>query len=90
MGERKRFYVAVHTDSDFLCFCSHKHKNITTATACISEPGGFVVAVSRGKTLQLTEAEEAEFQEAKYGRTESAKQSRDLLPLLINGKLLHE
>lgn len=89
MGKRKRFYVAVHTDSDLLCGCPHKHPNVMTATACISEPGGYVVAVSRGKMRQLTEAEEADFKEAKYGRTESVKQTPDLA-LLINGKLLHE
>ena len=85
MGKRKKYFVAVHTDSDLLCGCRHRHPNVTTATACISEPGGFVVAVRRGKTLQLTEAEEAEFQKAMYG-TESVRQTPDIA-LLINGKL---
>jgi hypothetical protein len=85
----KRYYVAVHTDSDCMCGCHHRHPNVTTATACISEAGGYAVAVRRGKTLQLTEAEESEFQKAMYGRTESVEQAPDL-PLLINGKLLHE
>jgi hypothetical protein len=82
----KRHYVAVHTDSGCVLGCDHKHQNVTTATACISEPGGYVVAICRGKTLQLTEAEEAEFQKAMYGRTESVKQTPDLA-LLLNGKL---
>ena len=86
MGKRKRFYVAVHFDSDLLCGCPHKHANVTTATACISEPGGFVVAVTRGKMRQLTETEETEFQEAKYGQTESVRKAPDLA-LLLNGKL---
>jgi hypothetical protein len=82
----KRYYVAAHTDSDFLCSCPHKHQNVTTATACISEAGGYVVAMRRGKTLQLTDAEEAEFQKAMYGRTDSGKPTPDLA-LLLNGKL---
>ncbi len=86
MDKRKRYYVAVHWDSDCMCGCPHKHKNITTATACISEAGGYVVAVRRGKTRQLTDAEEAEFQKAMYGRTESVRQAPDLA-LLLNGRL---
>jgi hypothetical protein len=82
----KRYYVAVHTDSGCICGCDHKHPNVTTATACISESGGYVVAIRRGKTLHLTETEEAEFQKVMYGRTESVKQTPDLA-LLLNGKL---
>jgi hypothetical protein len=81
----KRYYVAVQTDSGCICGCKHKHQNVTTATACISEPGGYVVAIRRGKTLRLTEAEEAEFQRAMYGRTESVGPTA--VALLINGKL---
>jgi hypothetical protein len=62
----KRYFVAVHTDSDCLVGCDHKHANVTTATACISQAGGYVVAVRRGKFCQLTEAEEAEFQRVMY------------------------
>jgi len=82
----KRYYVAVYTDSDCLCGCDHKHQNVTTATACISEPGGYVVAVRRRKYLPLTEAEEAQFQEAMSGQAENHKEVPDL-SLLINGKL---
>jgi hypothetical protein len=66
----KRHFVAVHTDSDCLVGCDHRHPNVTTATACISQAGGYVVAVRRRKLLQLTEREEAEFQKAMYGREE--------------------
>jgi hypothetical protein len=82
----KRYYVAAHTDSDCVCCCNHKHPNVSTATACISEAGGYVVAVRRRRMLQLTGAEEAEFQKAMYGRTESFKQTPDLA-LLLSGKL---
>jgi hypothetical protein len=62
-----RHFVAVHTDSGCILGCEHKHRNVTTATACISQPGGYVVAVRRRKYLPLTELEEAEFQRAMFG-----------------------
>ncbi len=82
----KRYYVAVHTDSDCVCCCNHKHPNVSTATACISDPGGYVVAIRRRKMLQLTETEEVEFQKAMYGRTEPVKHVPDLA-LLLSRKL---
>ena len=82
----KRYYIAVHTDSGCICGCDHKHPNIATATACISQPGGYVVAIRRGKTLPLTDAEEAEFQEFMYGQPELIQSAPDLA-LLVNGKV---
>lgn len=64
----KRHFVAVFTECNCILACSHKHPNVTTATACISQPGGYVVAVRRRKLLPLTAPEEAEFQAAMYGR----------------------
>jgi len=81
----KRHYIAVYTDSGFLCGCEHQHSNIATATACISQPGGYVVAVQRGKSLPLTEAEEAEFQQLMYGRPASVQPALDLA-VVVNGK----
>jgi len=66
MGQRH--FVAVYTDSGCILSCDHKHQNITTAAACISQPGGYLVAVRRRKYLPLTETEEAEFQRAMFGR----------------------
>jgi hypothetical protein len=63
----KRHFVAVHTDSGCLVACGHKHQNVATATACVSQPGGYVVAVRRRKYLPLTEAEDAEFQQLMFG-----------------------
>lgn len=84
----KRYYVAVTTDSDWLCFCDHKHQNVATATACISEAGGYVVAVRRRTYLPLTDAEEAEFQRAMYGHEELAqKKEAPDLGLLVTSKL---
>lgn len=82
----KRYYVAVHTDSGCICGCDHKHANIATATACISQPGGYVVAIRRGKTLPLTDTEEAEFQKLMYGGAVRIEYAPDLA-LLISGKL---
>lgn len=82
----KRHYIAVYTDSGCICGCDHRHANIATATACISQPGGYVVAVRRGKTLPLTDIEEAEFQKLMYGHTEKVEPATDIA-LLINGKL---
>jgi hypothetical protein len=69
MGKAKQYYEAVFTDSGTcLIGCGHKHQNIVTATACISQPGGYVVGVNRwGKFRQLNDKEEAEFQSAMFG-----------------------
>ena len=63
----KRHFVAVHTDSGCLIACDHKHQNVATATACVSQPGGYVVAIRRRKYLPLTESEEADFQQLMFG-----------------------
>ena len=70
---RKRYFVAAYTDSGRVIACDHKHPNVATATACISQAGGYVVAVRRGKFLALTESEEAQFQVAMYGHAEPVK-----------------
>jgi hypothetical protein len=67
----KRHFVAVYTDSGCMVACDHKHPNVTTATACISQPGGYVVAVRRRKFEVLTDAEETEFQTLMYGRVQT-------------------
>lgn len=82
----KRHFVAVHTDSGCILGCDHKHQNIATATACISQPGGYVVAVRRGKYFPLTELEEAEFRKAMFGPEKQQCQGPDL-SLLMNGQL---
>jgi len=66
----KRYFVAVYTDSGCVIACDHKHPNVSTATACIAQAGGYVVAARRGKFLALTESEEAQFQVAMYGPAE--------------------
>jgi len=88
MGKTKRHFVAVHNDCGCIITCDHKHQNVTTATACISEAGGYVIAVSRRKFLPLSATEEAEFQASMYGRGKPAKKREaPVLGLPINGNL---
>lgn len=88
MGKTKRHFVAVHTDCECILSCNHKHPSVTTAAACISQPGGYVVAVRRRKFLRLTTSEEAEFQAAMYGHAKPVdKREAPDLGLLINGDL---
>lgn len=88
MGKTKRHFVAVYTESECLLACDHKHPNVTTATACISQPGGYVVAVRRRKFLPLTAAEEAEFQAAMYGHGKAVeKREAPSLGVPVNGDL---
>jgi len=84
----KTHFVAVYSDGGCLCGCDHKHQNVTTATACISQAGGYVVAVRSRKYRALTEVEEAEFQRAMYGR-EELRRAPDLA-ILLNGQLKTE
>jgi len=81
----KRYFIAVYTDSGCLIPCDHKHPNVSTATACISQAGGYVVAARRGKFLALTDSEEAQFQAAMYGRAEPERRANAPdLGLLVN------
>ena len=85
----KRYFVAVYTDSGCLIGCEHKHQNVTTATACINQPGGYVVAAHKRKYLPLTEIEEAEFQRAMYSRQDAKPDPFDIglfLPILPNSE----
>jgi hypothetical protein len=80
----KRHFVAVYTDSGCIVGCSH---NLATAVACVSEPGGYVIARCRRKHRPLTDAEEAEFQKLMYGSEETKKREAPDLGLFIKGKL---
>jgi hypothetical protein len=66
----KKHYIAVYTDCEMLFGCNHQHKTVISANACISEPGGYVIAVRKGKYMALTEAEDAAFLQTKYGQHE--------------------
>jgi hypothetical protein len=64
---KKLHYFAASTDSGCLLGCEHEHQTVTSATACISTAGGYVVGVENDKYRALNDAEEAEFQRAMYG-----------------------
>jgi hypothetical protein len=80
------FYFSAWTDSGCLLGCDHEHQTVTSATACISHAGGYVIAVEKGVLRALTDAEEVEFQTANYGsKAESAKEvtSENVLTILF-------
>ena len=60
-------YFAAWTDSGFLLGCEHEHATVISAVACITNAGGYVIAVENGLMRELNEAEEKEFQNALYG-----------------------
>jgi hypothetical protein len=55
------FYFAAWTDSGCLLGCSHQHREVSEAVACISCAGGYVVAVEDGVLRALTAEEEEKF-----------------------------
>jgi hypothetical protein len=70
------FYFSAWTDSGCLLGCPHEHPTVTSAVACISCAGGYVIAVEKGVLRALTDREEVEFQKAMYGeKVESAEQA---------------
>ena len=76
-------YIAAHTDSELLIGCIHQHNTVTSATACISAAGGYVIAVQKGKLRELNDVEEAEFQQAMYGHQELIKRDAPSFALLV-------
>lgn len=82
----KRHFVAVYTDSGCTVGCGHTHQNVATATACVSQPGGYVVAVRRRRYLALTEAEEAEFQRLMFGKADGKTAERPTGGVLLPAK----
>jgi hypothetical protein len=68
------FYFSAWTDSGCLLGCPHEHQTVTSAAACISCAGGYVIAVEKGVLRALTDVEEMEFQKAMYGSTVDSAQ----------------
>jgi hypothetical protein len=62
------YYFAASTDSGCILGCTHEHKTVSAAVACISSPYGYVIGVENGALRSLTEEEEVEFEHAMYGR----------------------
>ena len=61
------YYFAAWTESGCLLGCDHEHHTIASASACMSKPGSYVVAIENGRLRALNDAEEAEFQRAVHG-----------------------
>ena len=61
-------YIAAWTDSCCLLGCDHQHATVTSAAACASYPGSYVIAVDKqGNCRELNSGEELEFRNATYG-----------------------
>jgi hypothetical protein len=61
------YYFAAWTDSGCLLGCEHHHQTVISAANCISEAGGYVIAVEKGRLRTLNDAEEELFRLAFYG-----------------------
>jgi len=61
------YYFAAWTDSGCLLGCDHHHRTVISAATCVSEAGGYVVAVEEGKYRALNQKEEELFRLAYYG-----------------------
>ena len=68
-------YFAAWTDSGFLLGCDHLHGSVISAANCISEAGGYVVAVQSGRLRALNDEEEKLFQMAMYGASLASTRS---------------
>lgn len=62
------YYFAAWTDSACLIGCEHQHETVISAAHCISNAGGYVIAVQDGQLRELNEKEEREFQFVLSGR----------------------
>ena len=83
-------YVAVYADADShgVKVCEHQHRTVSSATACISECGGYVFAMDKGELLSLADHEETEFQTAMYATLGSKRQTLlDYFSIVILAKL---
>jgi hypothetical protein len=71
---RSIYYFSAWTDSGCFMGCEHQHSTVTSAVACISRAGGYVLALEKGVQRTLNDKEQAEFQTAVFGsKAESAR-----------------
>jgi hypothetical protein len=77
------FYFAAHTDGGCLIGCSHTHHTVTSATACISSAGGYVLAIENSVLRVLTAEENAEFEFAMHGVSIELKDRNAAYDLLV-------
>ena len=75
------YYFAAWTDSGCLLGCDHHHRTVISAANCISEAGGYVVAVEDGKYRALNQGEEELFRLAYYGVNAMARRFVEFKPV---------
>jgi hypothetical protein len=61
------YYFSAWTDSGCLLGCEHLHSSVISAANCISEAGGYVIAVEKGRLRALDQGEEKLFELAIHG-----------------------
>ena len=77
------YYYAAWTDSGRLLGCPHQHQTVISAANCISEAGGYVVAVDKGGLRALSDAEEKLFWLAYYGKSVVGKRFLGFRPFEV-------
>lgn len=75
------YYFAAWTDSGCLLGCDHHHRTVISAANCISEAGGYVVAVENGKYRALNDGEEELFRLAYSGGNAVARRFVEFKPV---------
>jgi len=75
------YYFAAWADSGCLLGCDHHHRTVISAANCISEAGGYVVAVEEGKYRALNQGEEELFRLAYYGVNATARRFVEFKPV---------
>jgi hypothetical protein len=72
------YYFAACTDYGCVVGCDHEHSTVASAVACISNAGGYVIAVENGQLRKLNEEEEKQYQSTMYDTEPFRHQSRPL------------
>jgi hypothetical protein len=74
------YYSAAWTECGCFITCSHHHRRVREAVACIRTAGGYVVAVHAGIMRSLAAEEEIEFQDVAHGYTRNNPPAEDSAP----------
>jgi hypothetical protein len=80
---RRIYYYAASTDSGCIIGCPHQHATVVSAVACISAPGGYVIAVENNENRRLNDAEELLFQKAMYNTSREQLLDTQLSEVLL-------
>ena len=83
------YFFAASTDSGCLVGCEHQHLTVISAANCISNAGGYVIAIEDGKMRALNDHEEKQFRLALYGGNIVSGRLVVFTPLKISNPLLN-